>query len=331
MRPTGNGERRILQCRVVPIAGAHSESDSRTRVKLRTLGGEARKKGGAMQHHDAEGYVLVRAFDRTVTILALLMIVVVILESVATDPGLLLLAKLSGWIVWLGFLAELSVKIVLSSDRLRTMRESWLEVAIILLTPPFIERLEALSPLRTARALRILRFARLALPGLQALRGLRRLFGRHHLAYVSVAMLLVVLSGGITFFLLEGETGTVRHFGDAFWWAVVTVTTVGYGDITPKTGMGRLVALGVMLVGIGFLSVLTANIAAYFLEVRQETAEAAARDQLAAIEAKLTEVMAVLQRHTNMLDSLSAGSRDRCAAHRGAGSSKGGEPGATQA
>lgn len=267
-----------------------------------------------MEHHDAESHALVRTFDQIVTVLALLMIVVVVLENVATAPDLLVLAKVANWIVWLGFAVELSVKLALSSDRLRTVRDSWLEVAIVLLTPPFIASLENLSPLRTARALRLLRllrFFRLGLAGLQALRGLRRLFGRHHLAYVSCAMVLIVVSGGATIFLLEAETGTVRDFGDALWWAVVTVTTVGYGDITPKTGMGRLVALGVMLVGIGFLSVLTANIAAYFFEARQETAEAAVRDQLAAIETQLTEAMRILQKHSELLGCIAAGSRDR--------------------
>ena len=268
-----------------------------------------------MQHHDAEGHDVVRIFDRIVTILAILMILVVILENVATAPGLLLLAKVANWIIWLGFVAELSVKVALSSDRLRTVRDSWLEVAIVLLTPPFVPRLEDLSPLRGApalRLLRLLRFLRLGLAGLQALRGLRRLFGRHHLGYIACAMALIVLLGGITLFLLEAETGTVRDFGDALWWAVVTVTTVGYGDITPKTGTGRLVAIGVMLVGIGFLSILTANIAAYFVEARQETAETAVRDQFTALETRLTEVMVILQKHTELLGAISTGSNDRC-------------------
>jgi voltage-gated potassium channel len=244
---------------------------------------------------------LVRALDCGVTVLAALMIPVVILEDVATTPDLLLLAEVANWIIWLGFVTELGVKLALSSDRLRTLRECWLELAIVLLTPPFISRLEPLSPLRTVRAFRILRFlrfVRLGLAGLEILRRLRYLLGRHRFAYVLCAMVLVVLLGGIMLFLLEADLGTVHDLGDALWWAVVTVTTVGYGDITPKTAMGRLVALVVMLVGISFVSILTANIAAYFLEARQDTAEAAIRERLSAVEAGLNELSQALQQHT---------------------------------
>jgi voltage-gated potassium channel len=246
----------------------------------------------------------VRVLERLVTVLAALMIPVVILEEMATAPDLLLLAAVANWIIWLGFLAEFGMQLALSADRLRTVRESWLELAIILLTPPFIGQLEPLSPLRTVRAfrlLRFLRFVRLGLAGLELLRGLRRLLCRHRLAYVLCAMLLVVLLGGGMLFLFEAEVGTVQDLGDALWWAVVTVTTVGYGDIIPKTAMGRLVALVVMLVGISFVSILTANIAAYFLEARQEGAEAALHERLTAVETRLSELAQLLQHHTAAL------------------------------
>jgi len=229
------------------------------------------------------------------------MIPVVILEDVATAPRLLLLAEVANWIIWLGFVAELGVKLIFSANRVQALRSSWLEVVIVILTPPFIARLEDLSPLRTVRAFRVLRFirfVRIGLAGLEILRGLRRLLSHHRLAYVLCAMVLIVLLGGIMLFLLEAETGTVQDLGDALWWAVVTVTTVGYGDITPKTAMGRLVALVVMLVGISFVSILTANIAAYFMEARQETADAALHEHLMAVEARLSELTHVLRQHT---------------------------------
>lgn len=58
---------------------------------------------------------------------------------------------------------------------------------------------------------------------------------------------------------------TIRTWSDAFWWATVTATTVGYGDISPETSAGRLVAVLLMLVGIGTIGMLTASIATYFL------------------------------------------------------------------
>ena len=58
----------------------------------------------------------------------------------------------------------------------------------------------------------------------------------------------------------------ITTLDDALWWAVVTSTTVGYGDVVPATAVGRGIAALLMLTGVGLLSVVTANIAAYFVE-----------------------------------------------------------------
>jgi voltage-gated potassium channel len=50
------------------------------------------------------------------------------------------------------------------------------------------------------------------------------------------------------------------------WWAITTVTTVGYGDLYPESNAGRILAVAVMIIGIGFVAILTANIASYFVE-----------------------------------------------------------------
>jgi voltage-gated potassium channel len=58
---------------------------------------------------------------------------------------------------------------------------------------------------------------------------------------------------------------------DGVWWAIVTVTTVGYGDLYPSDVEGRLIAIAVMLAGIGFLSVLTATMASLFIKTDTES------------------------------------------------------------
>lgn len=68
----------------------------------------------------------------------------------------------------------------------------------------------------------------------------------------------------------NAKGSNIHSFGQALWWAVVTVTTVGYGDKYPVTAGGRGVAVVLMLVGIGLIGVLTATVASYFVEQRAD-------------------------------------------------------------
>lgn len=77
---------------------------------------------------------------------------------------------------------------------------------------------------------------------------------------------------------------------DGVWWAMTTVTTVGYGDIVPQTNGGRVIAIVVMVVGIGFIALLTAAAAERFL--RSEQAE---RRELEGIERRLDEILVRLE------------------------------------
>ncbi len=91
-------------------------------------------------------------------------------------------------------------------------------------------------------------------------------YTRHsYLIYVATTAVFVLVSGATGFYLFEfGKNPHVNSFGDAIWWAIVTSTTIGYGDIYPVTTGGRVVAVIVMLVGITALGTFIAAVDSLF-------------------------------------------------------------------
>jgi voltage-gated potassium channel len=106
-----------------------------------------------------------------------------------------------------------------------------------------------------------------------------------------VTGLLVIVAGAV---ISVVDSHDFPSIGLGIWWAITTVTTVGYGDVVPTSVAGRIVASCLMLVGIGFISILTATVASSFVANDTEDAETASLDQ----------VMEVLRRIETRLDAL---------------------------
>jgi voltage-gated potassium channel len=100
-----------------------------------------------------------------------------------------------------------------------------------------------------------------------SLRLVRSLFRRGHLERFLAAGLILVLNGAVAVYLYERNApgSNIHTLGQAVWWAMTTVSTVGYGDYTPVTTRGRIIAVGIMAVGIVTLAVLTAQVASSFV------------------------------------------------------------------
>ncbi|WP_109525468.1 MULTISPECIES: potassium channel family protein [Nocardia] len=152
--------------------------------------------------------------------------------------------RLDAWLtrvdfaIWAAFALDFAVRLWLSGNRWRFLRTHPVDLLIVVL-PPF-------------RPLRLLRAAMLVIGTLN-----RNTTTRARLAvFVGVSSVLVLLLCSLAFFDAEygASDSKIHNFGDALWWSMVSVTTVGYGDVYPVTTEGRLISLILMTFGIGLIS-----------------------------------------------------------------------------
>lgn len=162
--------------------------------------------------------------------------------------------NLASLVIWVIFIADLSIRVYLAPRRWLYLAQHPLDVIAVLV--PMV------------RALRILRVFT-AGQWLIA-RGRHLAIGRTYLA-IAVAATLVWFTAALAFYDVErGAPGSmVDSFGDALWWSISTMSTVGYGDVYPVTTEGRIVAAGLMIIGISMLGVITATVASWFVAQTQ--------------------------------------------------------------
>lgn len=168
------------------------------------------------------------------------------------DRGWVRLANIAIWGI---FVVDYAVRLALSRDRRAFARRNIADLVAIL-------PLDLFRIARVARLARLVRLARAFTVLWRVSRHVRGVLSTNGLAYVLGTSVAVVLlgAGGI----LAVEPG-ITDLGDAIWWSVVTATTVGYGDIAPTSGVGRLLASALMVIGIGTIGMVTGSIATYFI------------------------------------------------------------------
>lgn len=116
---------------------------------------------------------------------------------------------------------------------------------------------------------------------------------RRAIRVIVVATVVATLLGGLLVWLFDRKD--FDTLGNALWWSLQTVTTVGYGDITPKSPVGRIIGSAVLLYSVAFLSILTAAITTSFVETARRQRGGADQDG-AAVLRRLDEIAARLDR-----------------------------------
>lgn len=198
------------------------------------------------------------------------------------------------WITYGAFIVDYVIRLFLATDRGTWFLRHIPDLLII--------ALPLLRPLRLLRAFVLVVALQRAIGA--AVRG------RVTIYTVSATVLLLYVA---SLAMLEEERyvpeSSITNFGDALWWSFTTITTVGYGDQEPVTTVGRLIAVALMIGGIGLIGIVTATLASWIVQrVAEEDAEAQAAttaqinafhsdtdQQLASLQAEIAELKAVLQ------------------------------------
>lgn len=229
-----------------------------------------------------------RRFDRLMLVLAFVFLVVWSTRIIFYDdlPGTVsaIMLTVQFWI-WIAFLADLIIRTVLSEKSWRFLWTHPLDVIAVLL--PAARPLKILTVFTQGT---MLASSQGRVKTMQA---------------VILSTVLLLWIGAV--WVLSAERGvegaTISSFGDALWWSIVTVTTVGYGDLTPVTTVGRLVATMMMLVGIALIGVVTASVAAWFVSLTaandeaeddvRDTRDDAMAQRVVDLDAKIDRLLAV--------------------------------------
>lgn len=196
-----------------------------------------------------------------VIVLSIYVLIALLIDTLFTLPSeisrLLLLIDHS---ICVFFLLEFSIRFYHAENKLKFMKWGWIDLLASIPTFDF---------LRAGRALQLIRLLRI----LRAFRSTRQLLNHVYknktqgaFTTVSIIAILMVIFSAVA--ILQVETApesNIKTAEDAIWWAYVTITTVGYGDKFPVTTAGRIIAAGLMTVGVGLFGTFTGFLASWFV------------------------------------------------------------------
>ncbi|MDB1122963.1 potassium channel family protein [Vibrio algarum] len=148
------------------------------------------------------------------------------------------------------FLLQLTTDLIRSKNRLLYLKEHWID---------FVASIPLIEPLRYGRIFQILRVIKVIQSGKHIFDQINR--NRSEATFASILLLLIFLltlgSTAILFVEASHPEANIKSAGDALWWSIVTVSTVGYGDHYPTTDIGKIIASAILICGVGIFGMIS--------------------------------------------------------------------------
>jgi voltage-gated potassium channel len=194
-------------------------------------------------------------------------------------------------IIWIIFIVEFVLRMILAPDKSDYLKHNWL--IVISLVVPVLRIFTVFSALRFLRAARVIRSVRLVRVVGSLNRGmtaLGRSMGRRGLKYVLALSTLITLGGAAAIYYFEqgAPGGTITNYGSALWWTAMIMTTLG-SDYWPKTGEGRVLCILLSFYAFAVWGYVTASLATYFVgqDADDDGAEIPGKKEIESLRAEL--------------------------------------------
>jgi voltage-gated potassium channel len=210
------------------------------------------------------------------------------------------LSVFTNWLVLLAFLFEVTLLTSMVNDKLLYLRTNWMNLLIIVFGIPII--LEGGEMAAAVRSLRVLIALQVFI---NASSTFRELLARNHLGTTLGVSLIIMIIAGM---LIAGIDPAIESVWEGLWWAWVTITTVGYGDVVPVSSEGRILGAILILLGVGLFAMLTASISVLFISRSEDKMEENIEKQVSQKEAQemaqLTRIEKRMERLEEKLEEL---------------------------
>ncbi|PHS62627.1 MAG: ion transporter [Thalassobium sp.] len=238
---------------------------------------------GVDNNENARARRIGRMFEWPMILIAFWIVFEWYLEARAEGP--LPYTYVTDWFLWTFFLLETLVLTAVVDDKARYLRNNWSNLVIVIAGMPLLW--QAFPHAGGLRALRLLAMFTM----LMNMSGsFQKIMGRNHLGPTLMVSFIIIIMAGTLMAVIDPNVQTPM---DGIWWAWVTVTTVGYGDIVPGSTAGRLFGSVLILMGIGLFSMMTASFSAFFMQQEEEdliAKETANADRLAKMESRMEQL-----------------------------------------
>ena len=192
------------------------------------------------------------------------------------------------------FLLQLSIDLLRSQDRRQYMKDHWID---------FIASIPIIEPIRYARIFHILRICRLFRSSQSVLKQIKKNRKEATIASILVLMVTLISLGSVFMLVFEGQNpnANIQTAGDAIWWAFVTISTVGYGDHYPITVAGKVLAVFIIISGVGIFGMISGLITSIITEP-EKVREKHMHEQEQIVRSQKLDLL--LQQQTEILERL---------------------------